>query len=383
MQAALPCSAAFSSGSAASRHHALRSSGSSTRLAASKLPERGYFSDADPKAEVYPVKSGLGGGDVTKRGGRWESDFIWNKDWAKQLDYQEAQRKQREEDERKAKEGAKQEGKGFLSLTSKVDLNSMDVDLSEQLRVRKKSGDEASTSAAPGAAPPRRRPPVKYGSIPPTRVEQRNWERSGKYSKKVVATAPTNEVDQDALAAKVAAERARYDELKAELQAWAAGLTVACLAATFAFYGRDVAASYGVGALGGLVYLRLLNRSVDGVGEGLGGAVGQPRLLIPVILALGYNRYNTLVAEQTGLTLELLPMLLGFFTYKGAVIAKQSLVLFGELASGARAGGGGGSEGSEGSEGGQGDSGSGSGGGSEVDVTSVDRAFRRRMLNEI
>lgn len=51
-----------------------------------------------------------------------------------------------------------------------------------------------------------------------------------------------------------------------------------------------MAASYGVGALGGLVYLRLLNRSVDGVGEGLGGAVGQPRLLIPVILALGYNR---------------------------------------------------------------------------------------------
>lgn len=97
----------------------------------------------------------------------------------------------------------------------------------------------------------------------------------------------------------------------------------------------------------------------------------------------GPGRYNTLVAEQTGLTLELLPMLLGFFTYKGAVIAKQSLVLFGELASGARAGGGGGSEGSEGSEGGQGDSGSGSGGGSEVDVTSVDRAFRRRMLNEI
>jgi len=32
-----------------------------------------------PAAEVLPVKSGIGGGDVTKRGGRWESDFIWNK----------------------------------------------------------------------------------------------------------------------------------------------------------------------------------------------------------------------------------------------------------------------------------------------------------------
>lgn len=127
-------------------------------------------------------------------------------------------------------------------------------------------------------------------------------------------------IAQDALAAKLAAEQQRYEELKAELQAWAAGLTVACLAATYAFYGRcvqrslwllvpaahpvltllcplararrDVAASYGVGALGGLVYLRLLNSSVDSVGGGLGGALGQPRLLIPVILALGYNRWG-------------------------------------------------------------------------------------------
>lgn len=41
-------------------------------------------------------------------------------DWAKQLDYQEAQRRQWEEAEAAAKEGRKQEGKGFLSLTSKA-----------------------------------------------------------------------------------------------------------------------------------------------------------------------------------------------------------------------------------------------------------------------
>lgn len=83
-------------------------------------------------------------------------------------------------------------------LPLQVDLNSMDVDLSEQLRVRKRSSTQASTSAPAGqaAAPPRRRPPVKFASIPPTRVEQRNWERSGKYSRKVVAATPTNEVDQ-------------------------------------------------------------------------------------------------------------------------------------------------------------------------------------------
>jgi len=92
------------------------------------------------------------------------------------------------------------------------------------------------------------------------------------------------------------------------------------------FYGRDVAASYGVGALAGFLYLRSLSRSVDGFGSGLGGA-GSPRLLIPVILAAGYNRYNSLVADETGVTLSLLPMLVGFFTYKVAVVGKQGIDL--------------------------------------------------------
>ncbi len=55
---------------------------------------------------------------------------------------------------------------------------------------------------------------------------------------------------------------------------------------------QDTAASYGLGAVGGLMYLRLLNRSVDGMGASfLGAAGGQARLLIPVILALAYNRH--------------------------------------------------------------------------------------------
>jgi ATP synthase protein I len=54
---------------------------------------------------------------------------------------------------------------------------------------------------------------------------------------------------------------------------------------------QDTAASYGVGALGGLMYLRLLNRSMDGFGSGvLGAAGGGARFAIPVALALGYNR---------------------------------------------------------------------------------------------
>ena len=84
------------------------------------------------------------------------------------------------------------------------------------------------------------------------------------------------------------------------------------------------------------------------------------------------------MSEQTGLTLQLLPILLGFFTYKGAVVAKQSLVLFGELAgqqaqqqqaaaAGEQEGGGGGGD---------------EDGSASADVLSVDRAFRKKMLNE-
>jgi ATP synthase protein I len=46
---------------------------------------------------------------------------------------------------------------------------------------------------------------------------------------------------------------------------------------------------------------------------------------------LGYNRYNTLVSESSGLHLELLPMLVGFFTYKVAVVAKQGLELLDDI----------------------------------------------------
>jgi ATP synthase protein I len=58
---------------------------------------------------------------------------------------------------------------------------------------------------------------------------------------------------------------------------------------------QEVAASYLLGALGGITYLRLLHRSVDSVGDSSLGAaasaaMGQPRLLIPAILVAVYNR---------------------------------------------------------------------------------------------
>lgn len=58
---------------------------------------------------------------------------------------------------------------------------------------------------------------------------------------------------------------------------------------------QETAASYGVGAVGSLVYLRMLNRSIDSVGGfTVGAAMGQPRLLVPVILTAAFNRYEPL-----------------------------------------------------------------------------------------
>ena len=58
---------------------------------------------------------------------------------------------------------------------------------------------------------------------------------------------------------------------------------------------QEIAASYGFGAVGGLVYLRMLQKSVDGIGAGslgeaAGSAASQPRLLVPIVLVLAANR---------------------------------------------------------------------------------------------
>jgi hypothetical protein len=44
------------------------------------------------------------------------------------------------------------------------------------------------------------------------------------------------------------------------------------------------------------------------------------------------RRWHVIAQDQSNIQLELLPMLLGFFTYKGAVIGKQFVELMAEAA---------------------------------------------------
>ncbi|KAG2430748.1 hypothetical protein HYH02_013587 [Chlamydomonas schloesseri] len=311
-----------------------------------KLPKIGYFSIADTKAEVYSRAGEKF--DPAKKGGRYKPEFIWNTDWQTALEREESLRRKQEE----AKNRPKEPTSGFLSLSRVAELDRMDVDLSDVLARKRqeeaelkeavarqaKLGTASGKAGSSAAAPAPRKSAPAAGAAPSsgkvvraamfTRKEAARLDRTSRSAARtaVVVEVPALDAEKARLAEE---ERVRYDALKVEQQLWTLAFTAAGFAMTYTAYTPNVAYSYLVGALGGFAYLRLLSKSVDAVGgdgglaSGASNMASQPRLLIPIILGLGYNRWNQLYAEQLGVTLELLPMLVGFFTYKIAVITRQ------------------------------------------------------------
>ncbi|EFJ50401.1 hypothetical protein VOLCADRAFT_88973 [Volvox carteri f. nagariensis] len=302
-----------------------------------RLPKRGYFSIADTNAEVYSRAGDKF--DPAKKGGRYKPEFIWNTDWQTALEREESLRRKVEE----ARARPQTPSSGFLSLSRVADLDRMDVDLSEMiLRKRKEEAEAAEAAEATarqaqastsgnisrgGSSSSTTQP--KSNKVVPV-FTRKEAARLGRVSKSMARTAVVVEVPElDAEKARQAElERQQYEQLKVEQQVWTLAFSVAGFTMTYVSYSMDVAVSYVVGALGGFAYLRLLSKSVDAVGadgvqSGVNSITSQPRLLIPIILGLGYNRFNQLYSEQLGVHLELLPMLVGFFTYKLAVITRQ------------------------------------------------------------
>jgi ATP synthase protein I len=84
---------------------------------------------------------------------------------------------------------------------------------------------------------------------------------------------------------------------------------------TYWFFGGSAAFSLSVGALGGLLYLRLLSRSVSRLGVE-SRSIGKVQLLVPLALLLAATRLPQL---------EVLPTLVGFLLYKPALLVQALL----------------------------------------------------------
>ena len=101
-----------------------------------------------------------------------------------------------------------------------------------------------------------------------------------------------------------------YVELQRRIFRLAFILSAFAVAITAIFFDFYVAISLLVGALSGILYLRLLARNIGKLGTS-SKSVSKVQLLVPVILVLVVSKLSQL---------ELLPALLGFLLYKPSLI---------------------------------------------------------------
>ncbi|KAF5203060.1 hypothetical protein FRX31_007357 [Thalictrum thalictroides] len=223
----------------------------------------------------------------------------------------------------------KEKPSGFLSLNRSMSLDSVEIDLSKELTEPSKRVLELQVEAARrGLLASRTKTASPKWKLAPTRRELDKWDRAAK-----AATGGTDVMlretrkprgDPKVLAAEA---REKYFKLKKRLQNLTWGIGGVGVVSAYISYSPEIAASFGAGFIGSLVYIRMLGNSVDGMADGarglLKGAISQPRLLVPVALVMIYNRWNGILVPEYGLMhLELIPMLVGFFTYKIATFAQ-------------------------------------------------------------
>ncbi len=101
-----------------------------------------------------------------------------------------------------------------------------------------------------------------------------------------------------------------YVQLQQRIFLVTLGLTVLAVAITAIFFDLQASISVLVGAFCGVLYLRILARSVEKLGKS-SKSVGKVQLMIPVLLVLAVSRLPQL---------DLLPSLLGFLLYKPSLI---------------------------------------------------------------
>ncbi|KAK9153014.1 hypothetical protein Sjap_000494 [Stephania japonica] len=252
-------------------------------------------------------------------------DFIWNRDFMGRM-----QRLIDPDSASLPPAAPLEETSGFLNLNRAMSLDSLEVDLSKELAIPAKPVVEQTVDhgrqdvlASQGVVTASRK-----WRLAPTRREQEKWDRATKAatvgSDVMLRESRRTPGDPKVLAAQA---REHYLKLKKKLQIWTLGIGGFGVLSAYVSYSPEVAASFGAGLFGSLVYIRMLGNSVDSLADGakglVKGAAAQPRLLIPVALVMIYNRWNDILVPNYGfMHLDLIPMLVGFFTYKVATFVQ-------------------------------------------------------------
>ncbi|XP_022149755.1 uncharacterized protein LOC111018112 [Momordica charantia] len=249
-------------------------------------------------------------------------DYIWNREFMGRM---KKLIQDQPSDSSVQPNKAKDEPSGFLSLNRVMTLDSLEVDLSKELMAppsmpRSEKLVEENIQIDKHKSP--------RWKLAPTRREQEKWDRANK-----AATGGSDVMfrelrrprgDPEVLASLY---REQYFKLKNKMEILTLAIGGVGLFSAYVSYSPEVAASFGAGLIGSLVYIRMLGSSVDSLADGakglVKGAIAQPRLLVPVILVMVYNRWNGILVEDYGvMQLQLIPMLVGFFTYKVATFVQ-------------------------------------------------------------
>lgn len=101
-----------------------------------------------------------------------------------------------------------------------------------------------------------------------------------------------------------------YYRLQRELLLVTLALTAVAFGSSWAFYSFNTALNYLVGACAGIFYLRLLAKHVEELGRQR-RQLGQTRIAVFIALIIAASQLNQF---------EILPIFLGFLTYKAALI---------------------------------------------------------------